>query len=73
MTLIKVGEIEFEAAEANGLKGYRKRVLLEGYDWGSTIIARKKAKATHHRGRPKGGAVKQCKENIDQRGNEGKR
>ncbi len=79
MTSITIGDITLEAAEANGLKcwppeslgptleGYRKRVRMEGYDnhrW---------QKASHHRGRPKGGGLKQCKEGIDQRGNAGKR
>ena len=81
MARIRIAEIELEAAEGPGslkcwppeslgptLEGYARRVRLEGYDWGSKIIAKKKAKATRHGGHPKGRAVKQCKENIDQRG-----
>ena len=79
MCLIKLGNIELDAAEGPmGLRvwppealeptvrGFRERMLRVCYE-------KHPRKATHRRGRPKGGAVKQCKEGIDQRHNTGKR
>jgi len=79
MTSITLNGVTLDAAEGPlGLKvyppeslertllGYRERVLQVCY-------VRHLHKASHHRGRPKGGAVKECKEGIDQRGNSGRR
>ena len=84
MTSITVGDVTLEAAEApNGLKcwppeslgptleGYRKRVRMEGFD--RDMAYRAYRKISQRQGRPKGGAVEQCKENVDQRGNSGRR
>ena len=86
MPLIKVGKEELEAAEGPmglrvwppeslepTLKGYRKRILREGYqiNFNGEVRTHHSKKGYHHTGRKRG--LAEFKEEISQKGNGGRR
>ncbi len=77
MCLIKVADLELEAAEGpmflkvwppdaleTTLRAYRKRVLIGGFKQNFNGDIRIFHKGSHHRGRPKGGGLEQFHEGI---------